>query len=142
LLIRAIWWFHSKTVGRLLVGIVGPPKNLVSLAVLALQIARVDWRLPYPLGQCLLARAVPHGEHTSLVANWLVRGLGASTFAAYPAFRAAPMVSAGEVLSARRRLKIGRICQTILVWLRNENPTGNLMGIVSRIAITRIKRQY
>jgi hypothetical protein len=83
-------------VGRLLVGIVGPPKNLVSLAVLALQIARVDWRLPYPLGQCLLARAVPHGEHTSLVANWLVRGLGASTFAAYPAFRAAPMDFSGR----------------------------------------------
>ena len=42
---------------------IGPPKNLVGLAVLALQIARVDWRLPYPLGQCLLARAYARRAH-------------------------------------------------------------------------------
>jgi hypothetical protein len=96
---------------------IGPPKNLVGLAVLALQIARVDWRLPCPLRQCLLARAVLHGEHTSLelVANWFVRGLGASTFVAYPAlpllvgYNSRPQwISAGEVLSARRRLELDR----------------------------------
>jgi hypothetical protein len=29
--------------------------------------------------------------------------------------------------------------QSILIWLSNENPIGNLMGTVSRIGITRIK---
>jgi hypothetical protein len=40
----------------------------------------------------------------------------------------------------RNRNRPVGLCQTILIWLTNENPIGNLMGAVSRMRIARIKR--